>query len=283
MTGYGQGAAHDNDGELTTTIRTFNSRYIEVKIRGVDLDPETELALRKEMTERLERGSILVTLEWSPNEGQAVSLNFDRERFEAIDALVTSIQREYGRHIELNDLLKAEQLLQVNENHIVKPPLVFSAVAKAMDQVEEMRLTEGEKIEADLKARLSQLEQMVDEIETETANSLMTRKAALEERLATLLGTVDLDPNRLLQEVAILADRADISEEVVRLRSHLGQFHQLMERDEPVGRRLHFLLQEIGREINTLGSKNGTGKIIKLVVEFKNNLEQIREQVQNIL
>ncbi len=283
MTGYGQGAAHDNDGELTTTIRTFNSRYIEVKIRGVDLDPETELALRKEITERLERGSILVTLEWSPNEGQAVSLNFDRERFEAIDALVTSIQREYGRHIELNDLLKAEQLLQVNENHIVKPPLVFSAVAKAMDQVEEMRLTEGEKIEADLKARLSQLEQMVDEIETETANSLMTRKAALEERLATLLGTVDLDPNRLLQEVAILADRADISEEVVRLRSHLGQFHQLMERDEPVGRRLHFLLQEIGREINTLGSKNGTGKIIKLVVEFKNNLEQIREQVQNIL
>lgn len=283
MTGYGQGTAHDDEGELTVSIRTFNSRYAEVKIRGVDLDPETELALRKQVGERMERGSILVALEWAPNEGKTDSLDFDRERFEAIDDLVTSIQREYGRHIELSDLLKAEQLLQVNENHTVKPKLVFSAVTKAMDQVEEMRRAEGKEVEADLKTRLSQLEQMVDKIEREAAASLTTRKAALEERLSRLLGNVNLDSNRLMQEVVILADRSDISEELVRLRSHLEQFRQLMEKDEPVGRRLHFLLQEIGREINTLGSKNGTGKIIKIVVEFKNNLEQIREQVQNVI
>ncbi|MFQ6606420.1 MAG: YicC/YloC family endoribonuclease [Fidelibacterota bacterium] len=283
MTGYGQGTAHDDEGELTASIRTFNSRYAEVKIRGVDLDPETELALRKQVGERMERGSILVALEWAPNEGKTVSLDFDRERFEAIDDLVTSIQREYGRHIELSDLLKAEQLLRVNENHTVKPKLVFSAVTKAMNQVEEMRKAEGKEVEADLKTRLSQLEQMVDKIEREAAASLTTRKAALEERLSRLLGNVDLDSNRLMQEVVILADRSDISEELVRLRSHLEQFRQLMEKEEPVGRRLHFLLQEIGREINTLGSKNGTGKIIKIVVEFKNNLEQIREQVQNVI
>ncbi len=283
MTGYGQGTAHDDEGELTASIRTFNSRYVEVKIRGVDLDPESELALRKQIGERMERGSILVALEWAPNAGQAVTLNFNRERFEAIDALVTSIQREYGRHIELSDLLKAEQLLQVNENHTVKPQLVFTAVTKAMDQVEEMRLAEGKKIESDLKARLSQLEQMISTIEKEAVNSLEIRKKALEEKLSRLLGNVDLDPNRLMQEVVILADRSDISEELVRLRSHLDQFHQLMERDEPVGRRLHFLLQEVGREINTVGSKNGTGEIIKVVVEFKNSLEQIREQVQNVL
>lgn len=283
MTGYGQGTAHDDEGELTASIRTFNSRYAEVKIRGVDLDPETELALRKQVGERMERGSILVALEWAPNEGKTVSLDFDRERFEAIDDLVTSIQREYGRHIELSDLLKAEQLLRVNENHTVKPKLVFSAVTKAMNQVEEMRKAEGKEVETDLKTRLSQLEQMVDKVEREAADSLTTRKAALEERLSRLLGNVDLDSNRLMQEVVILADRSDISEELVRLRSHLEQFRQLMEKEEPVGRRLHFLLQEIGREINTLGSKNGTGKIIKIVVEFKNNLEQIREQVQNVI
>jgi len=283
MTGYGQGAAHDEEGELTASIRTFNSRYVEVKIRGVDLDPESELTLRKQIGERMERGSILVALEWAPNAGQTVTLNFNRERFEAIDALVTSIQREYGRHVELSDLLKAEQLLQVSDNHTVKPEVVSSAVTKAMDQVEEMRLAEGKKIESDLKVRLSQLEQMISTIEKEAADALEARKKALQERLTKLLGNVDLDPNRLMQEVAILADRSDVSEELVRLQSHIAQFYQLMEKDEPVGRRLHFLLQEISREINTLGSKNGTGKIIKLVVEFKNNLEQIREQVQNVL
>ena len=160
--------------------------------------------------------------------------------------------------------------------------LASSALGAALTACEQMRLQEGLALKADLSQRLQALAALVDRIQAQLPDLLRMRQNELQERLAKLLNGVDLDPMRLAQECAIMADKSDVSEEITRLRSHINQFHSFLALDEAVGRRLDFLLQEFLREVNTLCSKISHAEIAQLGVEMKNEIEKLREQVQNI-
>jgi uncharacterized protein (TIGR00255 family) len=162
-------------------------------------------------------------------------------------------------------------------------PAIESCVEQAVEALNAMRETEGAYIRRDFKQRLICLEEEIRRIEQKTSGMLNMYQERLKDRIAALMqDTVEVDTGRILQEAAFLADRSDISEELVRARSHVAQFHSIMDSPEPAGRRLNFLLQELNRELNTMGAKVGNSDISHGIVEMKSELEKLREQVQNI-
>jgi uncharacterized protein (TIGR00255 family) len=156
------------------------------------------------------------------------------------------------------------------------------ALSQALDMLDEMRLREGEAIEADFMKRIELLEQYVDEIDERAPNVVEEYRKRLKDNIHRMLDDVTVDESRIAQEVAFFAEKSDITEEVVRIRSHLGQFREYLSIDDALGRRLDFLMQEINREVNTVGSKASDSLSSKVVVEMKAELEKLREQVQNV-
>jgi uncharacterized protein (TIGR00255 family) len=158
----------------------------------------------------------------------------------------------------------------------------METVLRAVDLAEAMRLAEGEALKTDLEGRRRTLALIMERLAQRVPVAVENSGARLRERLAQLLGDTAVDEARLAQEIAVMADRSDVTEELVRFNSHLAQFDQMMAQDEPVGRKLDFLLQELNREVNTIGSKANDAEVATLVIELKAELEKIREQVQNI-
>jgi uncharacterized protein (TIGR00255 family) len=161
-------------------------------------------------------------------------------------------------------------------------PTFRDAIVAALEECQKMRRSEGETLQKDLVERLFSFQQKIDAIAQSLPRVMEKRESALKERLDILLSGVDIDPMRIAQEVAILVDKSDVSEEIVRLRSHVEQFQGFLDLDEPVGRRLDFLVQEFLREVNTIASKISNAETAHLTVGMKNDLEKIREQVQNL-
>ncbi len=282
MTGFGRGASGKGDQALNVMVRTYNARFLETKIRGFALFPEIEAAVREQITASLVRGTVHVTIEKNHDLKQE-NLSFNRQRFEAVENVLHAIQKEYGRSLDMSSLLTSEDLFLNGDEKELQEKTIIQALKNALDQVQTMRNNEGQTIHDDILRRLHLLSGQIDSISDHARTMVHDQKEKMEKRVSELLNNVTMDEQRLAQEVAMLADRSDISEELVRIRSHLDQFNNLLEMDEPTGKRLSFLLQELGREINTVGSKSGTGAVINIVVDFKNQLEKIREQVQNVL
>jgi uncharacterized protein (TIGR00255 family) len=211
------------------------------------------------------------------------NLSFNRQRFEAVENILYEIQKEYGRSLDMSSLISFEDLFLKGDNNELKEKTIMDALNIALDQVQTMRDKEGQAIHNDTLARLVSLTDQLNSIGTLSKDLVTDQKEKLQKRVSKLMDNAAIDEQRFAQEVAMLADRTDISEELVRIRSHIDQFKALLELEEPTGKRLSFLLQELSREINTVGSKSGTGAIINIVVDFKNQLEKIREQVQNVL
>ena len=159
---------------------------------------------------------------------------------------------------------------------------LHQTLEKAIDAVEAMRLKEGEALQQDIQERLNEMESLLEVIEERAPLVVEEWQQKLQQRLERLQGDVETDPQRVAQEVAVFADRCDISEEVVRFKSHLAQFRQLFEKEDAVGRQMDFLIQELNRETNTMGSKSNDAELTRQVVAIKAELEKIREQVQNI-
>ncbi len=283
MTGYGRGSAAAVNGRMTVEIKVVNSRFLDQKVRGIDLRPELEFKLREEIRNRLQRGSVTVSVAIEDASGSSASPVFNRERFEALDNIITAVQREYGRHVDLNEVITSADLFLENGQDEIGDKPVLQAAGEALKQVSKMRAAEGRKLADELIKRVSTIHDLLTKVTAASAGAADERKAILKTRLQELAGEMNLDENRINQEIVILADRYDLSEEMARCGSHLEQFKGLMNIDEPVGKRLNFLLQEIGREINTIGSKSNLTSVVNLVVEMKDQVEQIREQVQNIL
>jgi len=283
MTGYGRGTANSAGDRITAEVKVLNSRYLDLKLRGLEIDPELELKLSDRIRNNLIRGSVVVSFSFESDNGKLGQLKFNRERFESIEKILISIQREYGRQIDMSDILTGSDLFTEGDVSHLNHRIFNQAVDKALLQVENMRKREGKILQEDIADRLTAVKNMIDDIEQFSESSVDDRKTRLEIRLKDIIGNVKLDENRIYQEIAILADKFDISEEITRFRSHIEQCNAMFEIDEPVGKRLNFLLQEIGREINTIGSKSNQVAITKIVVDIKDQLEKIREQVQNIL
>ena len=282
MTGFGRGSAGRGPNKIDVEIRSVNSRFLEMKFRGVALDPATEQKIRALLEKSIQRGNAQVRVELNVSQDNQ-KLSFNKDRFEIIQDVIKKIHVSYGQRMSLSDIISTHDLLKADEPDSINQSVIIKAVEHALNQLNEMREKEGKQIQDDILKRIKNLQNAIDSAEHISGNFKSEKQAQLQEKISELLNGESLDESRLIQEVAYLADRADVTEEIVRCRSHFDQLHTYLDREDPVGKRINFLIQEIGREINTIGSKSPQTDVTKHVVEMKGELEKIREQAQNIL
>ena len=287
MTGFGRGEVETAGGTWIAELRCVNNRYFDLKTRLPKNCTMFEEPLRKLLSLKLQRGRVDLVVNIS---GEGADLNRVRVNLhlarsyrhalaEICSALDLPDQITVSQIASMPDVLIREQ---ENEDPEAVRLQLETVVREALDRCDEMRLQEGQILSDDLEARLSQFAATVEAIETAIPALLQQRQRTLEERLDKLLGQVQLDPCRLAQEVARLADKTDVTEEIVRLRCHIKQFLAFLKEKAAVGRKLDFLVQEFLREVNTLASKINDPGIAHLTVELKSELEKMREQIQNI-
>jgi len=287
MTGFGRGEAQAKGRIWTTEIRCVNNRFLDLKIKLPKGYAQLEERIRSLITSSLQRGRVDFAVNVSGDFSDLTSVKVNMEMAEAYKKALAGMAEELGLEGGITSALLAsfpDVLVREEENEDLEAvwKILSRAVEEAITQCETMRRQEGNALLADLSARLDVFSKTVEEVATSVPELLQQRKALLQERLGKLLENVQIDPLRLAQEVVILVDKTDVTEELVRLRSHLVQFRAFLGEDGAVGRKLDFLVQEFLREVNTLGSKISDARIAHLTVELKSELEKMREQIQNI-
>jgi uncharacterized protein (TIGR00255 family) len=287
MTGYGKGEATSPSGCFSVEIRSVNHRYGEVSVRMPRPFLSLENEIKRQISATLKRGKIDVTVQWEEAAGVEAVPQLNSELAKGYFETFSHLSRELGltAEVPLSLVLSQKGVLRdaattIEESEFL--PQLTQAVVSAIGAIEGMRTKEGEALAADLRARRVQIADWVARISERTPVMVTDYQQKLEARLEQLLGSTELDPTRLAQEVALLADRCDITEELVRLASHFAQFDGALGMPEPVGRKLDFLMQEMNREVNTIGSKANDAAIAGLVIQIKAEMEKMREQVQNV-
>ncbi len=290
MTGFGRGEASGERGAWTVELRTVNHRYLDIATKLPRRFMAWEDRIKKEISAYHTRGRVDVYVTFTDQGAEAARLQADlqlaREYWGCLNQIAKDLSIPQGPDLAMlasyRDIITP--LDEETGGELLEdlwPPL-RSAIVSALEECRKMRQSEGASLQKDLLDRLESLQQKIDGIELSLPQILAKRESALKERLDILLAGVDIDPVRLAQEAAILVDKSDVSEEIVRLRSHVAQFQGFFELDEPVGRRLDFLVQEFLREVNTIASKVSNAETAHMTVGMKNDLEKIREQVQNL-
>ena len=282
MTGFGRGSAGRDTDKIDVEIRTVNSRFLEMKIRSFNMDPALEQKVRSMVESSLLRGNVQVRIELNSSK-ETQKMSFNRERYDMLQNVLKTIHVEYGQRMSLSDIVSTNDLLKMDEPEEIKPESVINAVESALNQVNEMRNKEGQQIQDDIINRIENLKSAIDAVGEISGRFSAERQIQMREKVSELLKGETIDEIRLIQEVAFLAERADVTEEIVRCKSHFTQLTSYLNQEEPVGKRINFLIQEIGREVNTVGSKSPQTDVTNHVIEIKGELEKIREQVQNIL
>ncbi len=282
MTGYGRGTAGKGINKITSLVKVVNGRYLDIKIRGIEIEPSDYNEIRNLLVEKLVRGTVQVTIEVE-NKNNLETLSFNKDRFEAIEGILIEVQKKYGRHLEMSDIINSNDLFYYSEPQSLDSKLLINSVTKACDEVNSMRKKEGGKLKSDLDDRLNVLIKLLLKLEKQIPEETKKRAKKYRVRVGELAQDISIDESRIIQEIAILAEKADITEEVVRLKSHFDQFKSIIAKTEPVGKQLNFLIQEISREMNTIGSKTSSNDLINTIIIMKDELEKIREQTQNIL
>ncbi len=287
MTGFGKGQASAEGVSLTVEIRSVNHRYADIAVKVPRSLLIFEADIKKRIGERLRRGKIdvFVTQEFAVGASTVPVLN--RPLAQAYVAVFEEMREAFGLQDGIPTALLAAQkdVISVREGEVAEELVrdcLRQALERSLDTLEAMRRQEGEATRVDIEGRISAVEELLDNIGERAPNVATEWQAKLTERLARLGQDVVFDPQRVAQEIAIFADRCDISEEMVRFRSHLAQFRTLFDAAEPIGRQMDFLVQELNREVNTMGSKSNDADLTRLVVAIKAELEKVREQVQNI-
>jgi uncharacterized protein (TIGR00255 family) len=290
MTGYGQGAADAPGLKVTVALRSVNNRFADLKLRLPDHLAPLEAELRRKVLTTVKRGRVDVDLLLERTEGSGVGLALNRPVVEAALAAWKTLRDEYGIHgaFDLQTLMRVPGVFATAE---LGAPLdeagrsaVDSALERALAALDAERQREGGLLRDDLVLRLARMNETVAAIRELAAAVPDALQKKIAERVQQLVTQVTLDPARIAQEAAFLADRADITEEIVRLTGHLVQARALLEEvdGEPVGKRLEFLLQEIHRETNTIASKSAELEISRHALSLKAESEKIREQIQNL-
>lgn len=284
MTGYGRAADVVGDCHVTVEVRSVNHRFLELKTRGAQVSGALEEAVGVQVRGRFERGSVTIGLTVQRDGGAA---QLDRARARQVFAELASLAAELGVAApSLADVLAQPGVVAQGSGVQVDDAAVLRLLGQALDEVAAMRAREGQALAKELSARLAMLAAARGELAQLAAQAAPQVAQRLAERVRKTLAQLGaegaLDDARLAQEVASIVDRGDVTEELVRLESHLAQACALVEGAGGVGRRLEFLLQEIGRELNTVGSKSWSAAISGKVVEAKSELEKLREQVQNV-
>lgn len=288
MTGYGKGEHNDGKRCITAEIKTINNRYCDINIKTPRHLRFFEDNIRKILKNSIQRGRIDVYLniDYISESDTVIVPNLCLAK--QYKAAIDEIKQELNLKDEpsLDTIIKFQDVLVAREDKADEDELricVESAAAKAVDNLISMRIKEGDQLEADIRSSMLKIRELIEEISKYSETIVVEYKEKLEARVKELLGnTHDLDENRLYNEIVFYSDKSDINEEIVRFNSHMKQLDISLEAGGSIGRKLDFIIQEANREINTIGSKIGNLNIIQIVIEVKNLLEKIREQIQNI-
>lgn len=287
MTGFGRERCILDSREILVEIRSVNHRYFEFSARTPKAYGYLDEKLKAFLKNDISRGKIEVSVLIYNQEGTSAQIEVNKEiAFGYIDALRNSAEElDLEDDLTLSNIMRLPDIftvVKVSEDEEVIWNQVKSAAEKALERFVDMRVTEGMKMYDDIVSRLNFLEDSVGKIEVQSPNTAKAYEERLYAKIKEMLADRNIDEQRIVTEVAVFSEKTAIDEETVRLRSHISQFRNLINSDEPVGRKLDFLVQELNREVNTIGSKAQDLYITKLVVDMKSEIEKIREQIQNI-
>lgn len=287
MTGFGAGDCENQDFKVHVELKTVNQRYLEINYHMPYSLNMFEAALTKKIKAYLSRGKLDASVRFQDLRDKAVTISVDKGLVRAYGKAMEEINACLGLKGAPTDVQLAAypdvlKITEENANLTGAEPLLMEAVGQALEHLVAMRAAEGENIRADLLARIDTLEGLTGELEKLAPEIVEGYRQRLEKLLAEYLAREDIEENRIIQETALFTDKVNYTEETVRLHSHFTQFRSIIGRDEPVGRKLDFLVQEMNREINTVASKANSAAAACLVVDVKSEIEKIREQIQNI-
>ena len=287
MTGYGKGILSVEGREYQVEIKSVNHRYLDINIKIPRTLSYLEEVIKKEISEKIKRGKIdvFITFENNSKEGRNIKINKELAKIYINQLKELAQEENISSNIEVIDVAKFPDILTIKideEDETIKNEII-QATQEATNKIIEMKSIEGQKIAQDLLARIEKIENKIEEISKKSTGLIEEYVVKLEKRIKEMLKTEEVDKTRLAQEVVIYADKCSIEEEITRLKSHIYQFKNLIANNkETIGKKLDFIIQEMNRETNTIGSKANNIEITNGVIDIKTELEDIREQIQNI-
>ena len=287
MTGYGRAVETVNGREFTVELRSVNNRYLDCSVRLPRMVSFAEDAVKQAVKQSVSRGKVDVFITIRSEGGDEAQVSLNAPVLEGYLAAMRQMVADYG----VTDDISVSAVSRLPEVFVIEKPQVdeeqlqkdlLAVVAQALSNYDAMRCTEGQALDKDLRSRGGTILELVSQVEKGNAQTVVDYRARLEAKLREVLENTSIDESRILTEAAIFADKVAVDEETVRLRSHLKQMNEMLTAGGAVGRKLDFLLQEMNREANTIGSKCTDVKLARIVVDIKAELEKIREQTQNI-
>ncbi len=287
MTGYGRAVETVGGREFTVELRSVNNRYLDCSVRLPRLVSFAEDAVKQAVKQSVSRGKVDVFISVRSEGGEETNVSLNKSVLEGYLSAMRQMVTDYG----VTDDISVSTLSRLPEVFVIEKPEVdeeqlqadlLYVVGKALEGYDAMRCTEGQALDRDLRSRGNTILELVAQVEQGNAQTVVDYRARLEAKLQEVLANTSIDESRILTEAAIFADKVAVDEETVRLRSHLEQMNTMLTTGGAVGRKLDFLLQEMNREANTIGSKCTDVRLARIVVDIKAELEKIREQTQNI-
>ena len=287
MTGFAVLQKEFNHSEISAEIRALNSRYLEINLRLPRLLTDLEAPMKEIIRKKITRGKIMFNMNFTSLNSEIDNLKIEPHLIQGYMKLLRQIKDTAGvtAEINLDHPLFFKDIISFEEHSTVDQKLaqfLFELTEEAIEKLEEMRLQEGQFLKKDLEERLAAIQNISNEIREYSKSNSRHEFEKLYQRLNSLIAEDKIDISRLEQELAIIADRVDITEEVVRMQSHIELFQTNLKKGSPVGKKLNFILQEMNRETNTMSNKSTLIEVSHRVVQLKEEIEKVREQVQNI-
>ncbi len=288
MTGFGRGEHASNGFQITVELKTLNSRYLDMTIRTPKSLQDHELKIKEKVQRKLSRGKVHININVEKKDESSTRVAFNSEMVKAYGKMLEEIRfhANIQEPVTIRDILRFEEIFETRNPDEDQIDEIWENTSTALDEalimLNRMRKQEGKELKNDLLLQINGISDMIDEVTILSEKRVPDVRDRLHARIKNMVSDEKFDPDRMEMEIALLVDKMDINEEVIRLQSHLKFFLEALEHDEPVGRSLNFLCQEINRELNTIGSKANDSVISQHIVLGKEKLEQIREQVQNI-
>lgn len=287
MTGFGRAKLEKNDRIYNIEIKSVNHKYNDITIKLPRTLSYLEDKIKKTISNNISRGKVdvFITFENYSNEGKDIIVNKELVKNYMDKFIELANENNLSINIPVTEITKLPDVLTLkdsNDDEDIIENELLECLNEAINNFVNMREAEGNKIKEDLERRISQIEPQIEKISAYSTGLIEEYVVKLNERIKEILKTNIVDEARLAQEVVIYADKSSVEEEITRLRSHIEQFRKMLKEEKPIGKKMDFLIQEMNREINTTGSKSGSLDITNLVIEIKTELEDIREQIQNI-
>ncbi len=286
MTGFSKAETKENGVNLAVELKSLNGRYLEISCKIPRSLNHKEFEIREMLKSSISRGNILISINIETNLALKQNLINEEAAVEYFKAL-----KRLKKKLNVQEPVRFNELLTFAGNFYTKENggnselewrISKKTIINALKNLDRMRINEGQQIIKDVQKRIKNISLVIDKVEKLGLKKIPDERERLRQRVAKLFESDEIDEHRIQMELVLLADKLDISEECVRLRSHIKFFYETLKSNEPVGRKLNFLIQEMNREVNTIGSKANDTEIAHLVVETKEDLERIREQIQNI-